>query len=183
MNRPQKDKVRIDYKVLSDTGDKISKEANLCTTENQTRPRILETSNLLTNFSMTEEQKFGHMDQVSVDELTLIAVIRDAIDENPSDEIISINEIESVLMKIEQLCTQYRNMHIQLQLYMKDDYEKYHRKQYDALLSEIKAYIKELKYKKHSINDVKISAERHEIHTKQKSLKLLISETKRSIHE
>ena len=153
MNRPQRDKVRIDYKVLSDTGDKISKEANLCTTENQTRPRILQTSNLLTNFSMTEEQKFGHMDQVSVDELTLIAFIRDAIDENSGDEIISINEIESVLMKIEQL------------------------------LSEIKAYIKELKYKKHSINDVKISAERNEIHTKQKSLKLLISETKRSIHE
>ena len=105
------------------------------------------------------------------------------IDENPSDEIISINKIESVLMKIEQLHTQYRNTHIQLQLYMKDDYEKFHRKQYDALLSEIKTYIKELKHKKHSINDVKISAERNEIHAKQKSLKFLIGETKRSIHE
>ena len=30
---------------------------------------------------------------------------------------------------------------------------------------------------------MKISAERNEIHVKQKSLKLLISETKRSIHE
>ena len=96
---------------------------------------------------MTEEQKFAHKDQVSVDQLTLAAEIRDAIDENPSDELISINEIESVSMKIEQLCTQYRNMHIQLQLYMKDDYEKSYRKQYDALLSEIKTYIKKLKYK------------------------------------
>ena len=68
MNRPQRDKERIDYKILSETGDKISKEANLSTTDNQTSPRILETSNLLTNFSMTEEQKFGHMDQVSVDQ-------------------------------------------------------------------------------------------------------------------
>ena len=168
MNRPQRDTERIDYKVLSETGGKISKEANLCTTDNQTSPRILEISNLLTNFSMTEEQKFGHMDQVSVDQLTLAADIRDVIDENPSDEIISINEIESVLMKIEQLRRQYRNTHIQLQLYMKDDYEKSHRKQYDALLSEIKTYIKELKHKKHSINDVKISAERNEIHAKQK---------------
>ena len=86
-------------------------------------------------------------------------------------------------MKIEQLRTQYRHTHIKLQLYMKDDYEKSHRKQYDALLSEIKTYIKELKYKKHSITDVKISAERNEIHAKQKSLKFLIGETKRSINE
>ena len=45
MNRPQRDKERIDYKILSETGDKISKEANLSTTDNQTSPRILETSN------------------------------------------------------------------------------------------------------------------------------------------
>ena len=77
MNRPQRDKERIDYKILSETGDKISKEANLSTTKNQTSPRILEISNLLTNFLMTEEQKFGHMDQVSVDQLTLGADIRD----------------------------------------------------------------------------------------------------------
>ena len=42
------------------------------------------------------------MDQISVDQLTLAADIRDVIDENPSDEIVSINEIESVLIKIEQ---------------------------------------------------------------------------------
>ena len=101
MNQPQRDKERTDYKILSKTGDKISKEANLSTNDNQTSPRISEISNLLTNFSMTEEQKFGHMDQVSVDQLTLAADIRDIIDENPKDEIISINEIESVLMKIE----------------------------------------------------------------------------------
>ena len=65
---------------------------------------------------MTEEQKFGQIDQVSVDQLTLAADIRDVIAENPSDEIISINEIESVIMKIEQLRTQYRKTHIQLQL-------------------------------------------------------------------
>ena len=183
MNRPQRDKERIDYKILSETGDKISKEANLSTTHSQTSPRILEITNLLTNFSMTEKQKFGHMNQISVDQLTLAADIRDVIDENPSDEIVSINEIESVLMKIEQLHTQYRNTHIQLQLYMKYDYEKSDRKQYDALLSEIKTYIKEIKYKKHSITDTKISTERNEIHAKQKSLKFLIGETKRSINE
>ena len=66
---------------------------------------------------------------------------------------------------------------------MKDNYEKSYHNQYDALLSEIKAYIKELKYKKHSINDVKISTERNEIHAKQKSLKFLIGKTNRSIHE
>ena len=183
MNRPQRDNGRIDYKILSETGDKISKEANLSTTHSQTSPKILEITNLLTNFSMTEKQKFGHMNQISVDQLTLAADIRDVIDEHPSDEIVSINEIESVLMKIEQLHTQYRNTHIQLQLYMKYDYEKSDRKQYDALLSEIKTYIKEIKYKKHSITDTKISTERNEIHAKQKSLKFLIGETKRSINE
>ena len=85
-------------------------------------------------------------------------------------------------MKIDQL-RKNRKTHIPLQLYVKDDYEKSHRKQYDALLSEIKAYIKELKCKKHAINDVKISAERNEIHAKQKPLKFVIGETKRSIHE
>ena len=129
MNRPQRDKERIDYNILSETSDKISKEANLSTTENQTSQRILEISNLLTSFLMTEEQKFRHMDQISVDQLTLAADVSDVIGEYPSDEIISINEIESVLMKIEQLRTQYRNTHIQLQLYMKDDYKKSHRKQ------------------------------------------------------
>ena len=78
------------------------------------------------------------MIRFSVDQLTLAADIRDVIDENPSDETISINEIESVLMKIERSRTKYRNTHIQLQLYMKNDYEKSHRKLYDALLSEIK---------------------------------------------
>ena len=63
---------------------------------------------------MTEEQKFGHMDQVSVGQLTLAADIRGVIDKNLSDEIISINEIDSVLMKREQLRTQDRNTHIQL---------------------------------------------------------------------
>ena len=101
---------------------------------------------------MTEEQKFRHMDQFGVDQLTLaafkdvilrcylkiLADIRDVIDKNPSDEMISVNEIESMLMKIEQLPTQYRNTHIQLQLYMKGDHEKSHRNQYDPLLSEIK---------------------------------------------
>ena len=125
---------------------------------------------------MTEEQKLGQMDQVRVDQLILPADIRGIIDKNPSDEIISINKIESVLMTIEQLCTQYRNTHIQLQLYLKDAYEKCHHKQYGV-------YIKELKCKKHSINDMKISIERNEIHAKQKSLKLLVSKTKRSIHE
>ena len=63
---------------------------------------------------MTEEQKFGNMDQVTVDQWTLAADIRDVIDENPSDEIISINKTESVLMTIEQLRTQYRSKHIRL---------------------------------------------------------------------
>ena len=183
MNQPQRDKERIDYKIPSETSDKISKEANLSTTNNQTSPRILEISNLLTNFWMTEEQKFSHMNQITVDQLTLAADIRDVIDENPSDEIISINETESVLMKIEQLSTKYRSTHIQLQLYINDDCEKSHHKHYDTLLSEIKTYLEELKYKKHSITDVKISAERNEIHAKQKSLKFLIGKTKRSINE
>ena len=93
MNRHQRDKERIDYKILSETGNKISKEANLSTTDNQRSRRILEISNLLTNFSVTEKQKFGHMDQISVDQLTLAADIRDVIGENPSDEIVSINRI------------------------------------------------------------------------------------------
>ena len=42
---------------------------------------------------MTEKQKFGHMDQISVDQLILAADIRDVIGENPSDEIVSINRI------------------------------------------------------------------------------------------
>ena len=105
MNRPQRDKERIDYNVLSETGDKTSKEANLCRTGNQTSRRILDISSLLTNFSMTKEQKFGYMGQVSVYQLTLVADIRDIVDENPSDKILSINEMESVLMKIEHNIT------------------------------------------------------------------------------
>ena len=65
MNRPQRDKERADYKILSETGDKISKEPNPCTTDSQTGPRILEIWNILTNFLMTEEQKFGHTFWVS----------------------------------------------------------------------------------------------------------------------
>ena len=60
MNRPQRDKERAEYKILSETGDKISKEPNPCTTDSQTDPRVLEIWNILTNFLMTEEQKFGH---------------------------------------------------------------------------------------------------------------------------
>ena len=59
----------------------------------------------LNKFLNTEEQIFGHTDQVSVDQLTLAAEIGDGIYENSSDEIISINEIELLLMKTEQLRT------------------------------------------------------------------------------
>ena len=61
---------------------------------------------------MTEEQKQDiWIRLVQISQLTLAADIRDVIDENPSDEIVSINEIESVLIKIEQLRRQYRHTH------------------------------------------------------------------------
>ena len=35
------DKERAEYKILSETGDKVSKEPNPCTNDSQTGPRIL----------------------------------------------------------------------------------------------------------------------------------------------
>lgn len=48
------------------------------------------------------------------------------------------------------------------------------------LLSKIKAFTKELNYKKHPISDVRVSAEKNEMHDKTQ-LNILISQTKRSI--
>lgn len=92
------------------------------------------------------------MHQLTADQLTLAEGIIDVTDENTSNKMISVYVKEIALVKVEQ---------------------------YNAFLLEAISQFKKWNYNKHSMNGIKVSTERTEMHSKQISFKSLIVETKR----
>ena len=186
MQRLLRPKRRIDYKVLNATGVIVSK-SKLHDKENVESPIINELSNLFSSFSLNEENSDSNiniqMDQLNSNQQTIFEDISDLIDENPVDDLDSIEDIDFYINKIEQYRTQYRSFHKQLEILSGENYETTFQKQYDLILSKIKEYVKLAKQKRKHFTGAKHREDQYERDSKRRSRDFLMNEIKRSIRD
>ena len=137
---------RLDYKKLSETGEKIQKEVEVEEVQQEVveeqGEKVAELSNLLRSISISEdlqlmsreaEMEKEKIDALAIDESTIADNIADYIDENEVEDATSISEIEGKINKIEQLRTSYRKKHKELKLMYGEVYEKDHDKKLSSL--------------------------------------------------
>ena len=114
--------IRIDYKVFGSTGKKVEKDKN---TDIENLSHLVD--NLVLNDlegSMATEKEV--LKELIVDEATTSDEITDFMDENEKEEIPHfIDDINSVISKIEKLRSTYRRQHKQLSLLMVNYEDQY----------------------------------------------------------
>ena len=118
---------RLDYKQLNETGEKVEKEE---VESNQTE----EVSNLFRTISISKDLQSLNIkeilakqkaDPLLIDEATIGEDIDDYIDENNNAEnVLSIEEIDEKIQRIEELRTAYRGKHNELKVLLGSNYEQ-----------------------------------------------------------
>ena len=168
---------RLDYKKLSETGERIQKEVQVEEVQQEViqeqGEKVAELSNLLRSISISEdlqrmsreaEMEKEKIDALAIDESTIADDIGDYIDKNEVEDATSISEIEGKINKIEQLRTSYRKKHKELKLMLGSKYGEVYEKDHDKKLSSVKEYIKKANhFKKEMIEhnskaDIKLEA-------------------------
>ena len=145
----------MDYKKLSETGERIQKEVEVEEDKQEVveeqGEEVAELSNLLRSISISEdlqlmsreaEMEKEKIDALAVDESTIAEDIADYIDENEVEDATSISEIEGKINDIEQLRPSYRKKHKELKLMLGSKYGEVYEEDYDKKLSSVKEYIK-----------------------------------------
>ena len=119
---------RINYKVVSETGDRAEVVENH---EQQEIEEVGEISTLLRSISISEELQHLHqednmekqrIDSLKVDEFTLAEDIADYIDEIDVGNSSTMEEIDRKISRVEQLRTSYRRLHNELTITLQDRY-------------------------------------------------------------
>ena len=119
---------RINYKVISETGDRTEVVENH---EQQEIEEVGEISTLLRSISISEELQHLHqednmekqrIDSLKVDEFTLAEDIADCIDEIDVGNSSTMEEIDRKISRVEQLRTSYRRLHNELTITLQDRY-------------------------------------------------------------
>ena len=168
---------RLDYKKLSETGERIQKEVQVEEVQQEViqeqGEKVAELSNLLRSISISEdlqrmsreaEMEKEKIDALAIDESTIADDIGDYIDKNEVEDATSISEIEGKINKVEQLRTSYRKKHKELKLMLGSRYGEVYEKYHDKKLSSVKEYIKKANhFKKEMIEhnskaDIKLEA-------------------------
>ena len=163
---------RLDYKKLSETGEKIQKEVEVEEVQQEVveeqGEKVAELSNLLRSISISEdlqlmsreaEMEKEKIDALAIDESTIADDIADYIDENEVEDATSISEIEGKINKIEQLRTSYRKKHKELKLMLGSKYGEVYEKDHDKKLSSVKEYIKKANHFKKEMIEHKSKAD------------------------
>ena len=141
-----KNRKRINYKVVSKTGDRTEVVENQ---EQQEIEEVREISTLLRSISISEELQHLHqednmekqrIDPLKVDEFTLAEDIADYIDEIDVGNSSTMEEIDSKISRVEQLRTSYRRLHNELTITLQDRYPEEYEEDYEKKLQ--KNYIK-----------------------------------------
>ena len=119
---------RINYKVVSETGDRTEVVENHGQQEIE---EVGEISTLLRSISISEELQHLHqednmekqrIDSLKVDEFTLAEDIADYIDEIDVGNSSTMEEIDRKISRVEQLRTSYRRLHNELTITLQDRY-------------------------------------------------------------
>ena len=130
---------RLDYKQLNETGEKVEKEE---VESNQTEEvsnlfRTISISKDLQSLNIKESLAKQKADALVIDEATIGEDIDDYIDENNNAEnVLSIEEIDEKIQRIEELRTAYRRKHNKLKVLLGSNYEEIKKR-----LTSVKNYI------------------------------------------
>ena len=96
--------------------------------------------------NMAEEKKFEGIQQLAAQIATISDDIDDHIDENPIEDICgSIEDLDAIMMKTENIRTQYRSKHQEMRISLGNQYKETYEASYEEKLALIKEYIKEAK--------------------------------------
>ena len=163
---------RLDYKKLSETGERIQKEVEVEEDKQEVveeqGEEVAELSNLLRSISISEdlqlmsreaEMEKEKIDALAVDESTIAEDIADYIDENEVEDATNISEIEGKINKREQVRTSYRKKHKELKLISGSKYGEMYEEDYDKKLSSFKEYIKKANHFKKEMTEHKSKAD------------------------
>ena len=122
--------------------------------------------------------------QLMLEESVIKDDIKDMIDENPISDIDeSTEDLDSAISKIEDLRTKYRRVHKELLQSLGDEYENSYGKIYETFIDGIKGYIKSAKGAKKNIKIEEVQEKNMKSTMKDRSMMLIIENTKRSINE
>ena len=117
---------RINYKVLSETGDRIEVVKNQ---EQQETKEVAEILTLLRSISTSEELQHLHQEDsrekqrinsLKVNEFTLAEDIADYIDENDVGNSSTMKKIDRKISRVEQRRTSCRRLHNELKFTLQD---------------------------------------------------------------
>ena len=162
---------RINYKVVSETGDRTEVVKNQ---EQQEIEEVGEISTLLRSISISEELQHLHMtetilhednmekqriDSLKVDEFTLAEDIADYIDEIDVGNSSTMEEIDSKISRVEQLRTSCRRLHNELTITLQDRYPEEYEENYEKKLQN--NYIKNVKSSICQRRDQKLTSSRN----------------------
>ena len=109
--------------------------------------------------------------------------ITDFIDENPSDILSSIEDIDSVIKRIEERRSRYRVNQRELQLLLGNDYSADMRSSYNETLASVKAYIKDVQVKRRALREGEDSVKSNAMLVKDEKLVFLRKEITRIMIE
>ena len=123
-----RNKQRIDYKKLSETGEKVPVED-----QNQEAEEVAELSRLLRSVSISEEDLSSQeiqennmekqkIDSLKINESTVAEDVDDFTDENEINQSSNLEEIDAMVNKMEQLRSSHRHLHIELKTLLQESY-------------------------------------------------------------
>ena len=96
--------------------------------------------------NITEENTFEGIQQLAAQIATISDDLDDHIDENLIEDICSsIEDLDVIIMKTENLKTQYRSKHQEMRISLGNQYKETYEASYEEKLTLIKEYIKKAK--------------------------------------
>ena len=120
-------------------------------------------------------QLVSQIDTVSLD-------IIDFIEENPTQHVVlSVEDMDKMISRIEELRSKYRGSHRELQRYIGNTYNENFLQGYNMKLHDIKCFIKEVKAKRNNSRLDQDIAKNNSAMLQAKKLQFLVSETDRRI--
>ena len=117
---------RLGYKQLNETGEKDEKEEveSKQIEELSNLFRTISISKDLQSLNLEESMNKQKADACVIDEATIGEDIDDYIDENNVENMLSIEEVEKKIQRIEELRTDYRRNHNELKVLIGSNYEE-----------------------------------------------------------
>ena len=197
-NRPKRDTERINYAILHNTGARIPlRESSTSSDEalfqdsqtniseesdgSQERTIVEDTKTIdaisedLSQLSLTGVSvKNRNMDNTEKDKLVSLqeAVhddITDFIDENPTNELLVIDDVDLCIRKLEELRSNYRRIHKDIRALDPADYDGNLKNDFDKVMFHIKEHLSNVKIVKKSIRNEEVNAAANEKFEKEQT--------------